>query len=59
MTTPDGYVDIEVEISDEQVAHLIMAGMAEKAEDGVLVLTPAGSAWLKSWCDEQLAKHKA
>ena len=58
MTTPDGYVDIEVEMSDEQVAHLVMAGMA-KVEDKVIVLTPAGSAWLKSWCDEQLAKHKA
>jgi hypothetical protein len=54
-TTPEGFVDIEVDISDEQAKHLVLAGMFVE-EDGVLVITPKGSEWLQKWCDEALEK---
>lgn len=59
MTTPEGFVDIEVELTDEQAAHLVLAGMFTKEADGVLQITEQGSKWLSAWCDEQLAKHEA
>lgn len=57
--TPDGMVDIEVEITDEQAAHLVLAGMFTKAEDGVLEITEQGSKWLREWCDAKIAEHLA
>ena len=51
--TPEGYKDIEVDITDEEARHLVMAGMFTQ-EGEVLVITPKGSEWLKAWCDEQL-----
>ena len=57
MSTPDGFVDIEVEISDEEARHLVMAGMFVQ-EGKVLVITEKGSAWLKAWCDEKLKKAR-
>jgi hypothetical protein len=55
--TPKGFVDIEVEITDEQANHLVMAGMFTR-EGKVLVITPEGSKWLKAWCDEQIAEQE-
>jgi hypothetical protein len=59
MSTPDGYKDIEVDITDEQVKHLVLAGMFTQEEDGVLLITPKGSEWLRNWCDEKLEERKA
>jgi hypothetical protein len=53
--TPKGYTDIEVEISDEDAAHLVMAGMFTR-EGNVLVITPKGSAWLDAWLKEREEK---
>ena len=57
MSTPEGFVDIEVDITDEEARHLIMAGMFTQ-EGEVLVITPKGSEWLKAWCDEQLKESE-
>lgn len=59
MTTPPGMVDIEVELTDEQAAHLVLAGMFVKAEDGVLQITEKGSRWLREYLDAEIAKHEA
>jgi hypothetical protein len=53
--TPKGMVDIEVEITDEEAALLVMVGMFTR-EGKVLVITPKGSERLKAWCDEQLER---
>jgi hypothetical protein len=50
--TPEGYTDIEVEITDEEAAHLVAAGMFTR-EGKVLVITPKGSTWLHQWLDER------
>lgn len=54
----EGYVDIEVELTDEQAKHLVLAGMFTLEADGVLQITERGSAWLQGWCDAEMAKAK-
>lgn len=59
MTTPPGMVDIEVELTEEQVTHLVLAGMFKWVEGYVLEITPQGSKWLQEWCAAEMAKHEA
>lgn len=54
--TPEGFVDIPVEITDQEAAHLVLAGMFRQ-EGKVLVITEKGSAWLNAWCAAEEEKH--
>lgn len=55
----ESYTDIEVDISEEEVAHLIMAGMVVQVEGSVLALTAKGNEYLHQWCNEQIERHNA
>lgn len=48
--------EIEVQVTDEEIAHLTLAGFWKPDEDGVLRLTNDGSAWLREWCKKRLAE---
>ena len=51
--------EIEVELSEEDEALLLLTGFVRRDSDGVLALTDEGSAWLREWCAERLAEHEA
>ncbi len=49
--------EIEVQLSDQDLALLLLTGFVRHDPDGVLALTPKGSTWLREWCDKRLAEH--
>lgn len=40
---------IDVEVTDETVAFLLMDGSIERLDDGTYRMTPKGSAWFDEW----------
>lgn len=58
MTRP-GYTEIEVELEEEEVAHLVLAGMFTREEDGGLLITEKGSKWLREWLDAEERRQKS
>lgn len=52
--TPEGFVDVGLDVSDEQAGHLILAGLFTLEEDGILLITAQGSKWLEKWCADML-----
>lgn len=53
-TTPEGWIDIDVELSDADVGTLLLAGVFTLEPTGILQLTPKGSEHITQWCDEQV-----
>jgi hypothetical protein len=49
--------EIQVELTDQDVALMLVFGFARRDPDGVLSLTDKGSEWLHGWCVERLASH--
>lgn len=52
--TPEGFVDVGVDVSDEQASHLISAGFFTLEKDGILLITAQGREWLEKWCADIL-----
>jgi hypothetical protein len=56
---PERFIDIEVELSDQDFAYLFFAGLIHgRDQAGVLTLTAKGSAWLHEWCAKRIAEDK-
>ena len=58
-TTPDGYVDIDVDLEDWQVRMLIASGMVTVEESDILKFTDEGNKWLREYCERVLEEHNA
>lgn len=47
--------DITVDVTDAQVREMEALGFWRE-EDGILVLTNAGNAWVSEWCAKRIAE---
>jgi hypothetical protein len=48
--------DIEVDVTDEEIALMTELGFWKQDADGVLVLTAEGNRWVSEWCKKKIAE---